>query len=398
MRAGALCALCFAGVLALGFVGIPTPAHSGPKEDLRALREKVERLTRELAAAESSKSDATDALRESERAISQSSRRLHELQAEQEQVRARIAELEAEQARLGITAREQQQRLARTLRNAYLYGSTDTVALLLAPGDPNQTARRLRYLGYVYRDRAAAIGRLRQDRTQIEALAAESRRQSEALAALEGEQTGAQQALLRQRGERAAALARMSAQIDRQRREMDALKRDEERLGKLVQKLAKQLAARPSKKKPARPAGNAGREKPGALAALPRQDAPVASPLSGELAARFGSPRSGTGLRWNGWFIAAARGSPVKAPASGRVVFADWLRGFGNLLILDHGEGLMSLYGNNEALLKSVGEDVRRGEHIAAVGNSGGNADSGLYFEVRFQGKPVDPAHWIGAR
>jgi len=396
--AGALGALCFVVALALGILSISTPAHSGPKEDLRALREKVERLTRDLAASESSKSDATDALRESELAISQSSRRLHELQAEQAQIRVRIAELETEQARLDSKVRMQQQTLARTLRNAYLYGSTNTVALLLAPGDPNQTARRLHYLGYVYRDRAEAIERLRQDHTQIEALAAESRRQSDTLAALESEQAGAQQALLRQRGERAAALARVSAQIERQRREMDALKRSEERLGKLLQKLAKQLAARPPKKKPAPAAGSTARDKPGVQAALPRQDAPVASPVRGELAARFGSPRSGTGLRWNGWFIAAARGSPVKAPAPGRVVFADWLRGFGNLLILDHGDGLMSLYGNNEALLKAVGEDVRRGEQIAAVGNSGGNTDSGLYFEVRFQGKPVDPARWIGAR
>ncbi len=79
-------------------------------------------------------------------------------------------------------------------------------------------------------------------------------------------------------------------------------------------------------------------------------------------------------------------------------MFADWLRGFGNLLILDHGEGMMSLYGNNDALLKTVGDDVERGEQIAAVGNSGGNVDSGLYFELRLQGKPVDPARWIGSR
>ncbi|MCW5619982.1 MAG: peptidoglycan DD-metalloendopeptidase family protein [Burkholderiales bacterium] len=364
-----------------------------PQASLRELRAQVARLTKELAASEASRADASDALRESEQAISDSSRRLFELQTEQDAARIRIRELETRQLRLSDEVAAQQDTLAGLLYGIYTRGRTEAVSVLLAPADPNQTARRLRYLGYVYRDRAGAIEQLHRDQVQVQALMEAGRHQAEVLAALQAEQTSQQQSLLRQRSARAAALARVSSQIERQRREMGALKRSEERLSRLVQKLAKELAARTPAKKRAPASDGSAAQLP-----LPRPGAPLAAPVKGELAARFGSPRTDSGLRWNGWFIAAAQGTPVKALAAGRVVFADWLRGFGNLLILDHGDGLMSLYGNNDALLKGVGDEVQAGEQVAAVGSSGGNAESGLYFELRLRGKPVDPARWLGAR
>ncbi len=119
-------------------------------------------------------------------------------------------------------------------------------------------------------------------------------------------------------------------------------------------------------------------------------------PVRGELANRFGSPRDDGGLTWKGLFIRSAIGEDVKAIARGRIVFADWLRGFGNLLIVDHGGSYMSLYGNNETIRKQVGDSVRSGETIATVGNSSDiNPDSGLYFELRHQGKPFDPLNWV---
>jgi septal ring factor EnvC (AmiA/AmiB activator) len=118
-------------------------------------------------------------------------------------------------------------------------------------------------------------------------------------------------------------------------------------------------------------------------------------PVRGELSNRFGSPRSDGGLTWKGLFITARTGEEVRAIAAGRVIFADWLRGFGNLLIIDHGSAYMSLYGNNETLYKRVGDAIRGGDPVATVGNSGGNADSGLYFELRHEGKPLDPLRWV---
>lgn len=118
-------------------------------------------------------------------------------------------------------------------------------------------------------------------------------------------------------------------------------------------------------------------------------------PIKGEIMGRFGTARS-EGSQWKGVFIRAASGQSVKAVASGRVVFADWLRGFGNMLIVDHGGGYMTIYAANESLLKQVGDTIKAGDSIATSGNSGGMADSGLYFELRQNGRPIDPLAWAG--
>ncbi|WUR12920.1 peptidoglycan DD-metalloendopeptidase family protein [[Empedobacter] haloabium] len=130
---------------------------------------------------------------------------------------------------------------------------------------------------------------------------------------------------------------------------------------------------------------------PGAFASLKGQ---MRAPLSGRIAAKFGSKR-GDGPSWKGVFILAGEGTEVHAVAGGRVVFADWLRGFGNLIIVDHGSQYMSIYGNNQSLLRRAGDVVKAGDVIAAAGNSGGNEESGLYFELRHQGRAFDPAGWV---
>ena len=120
--------------------------------------------------------------------------------------------------------------------------------------------------------------------------------------------------------------------------------------------------------------------------------------MKGEVTNRFGRERQDGGLSWKGLFIRADEGAPVKSVASGRVVFAEWMRGFGNLIIVDHGSGYMSLYGNNQTILKSVGEDIEGGDTIAAVGNSGGNKSHGLYYELRKKSVPFDPLAWSSLR
>ena len=117
---------------------------------------------------------------------------------------------------------------------------------------------------------------------------------------------------------------------------------------------------------------------------------------------RFGSPRRGdsgsAGPTWKGIFVQAPVGAQVRSVGDGQVVFADWLRGFGNLLVIDHGNGYLSIYGNNDALLRNAGDRVAVGEAVASVGNTGGSETPGLYFELRFQGRPFDPLSWVAAR
>jgi septal ring factor EnvC (AmiA/AmiB activator) len=181
------------------------------------------------------------------------------------------------------------------------------------------------------------------------------------------------------------------------------MKRDETRLTRLIEQLAKALA-RPAKPRSLRESRSEPRLR---NERVPERDfggpfaqlrGRLALPVKGELANRFGSPREDGGTVWKGLFIAARAGEEVRAIAAGRVVFADWLRGFGNLLIIDHGDGYMSLYGYNETLFKRVGDTIRGGERVAAVGNTGGHSDSGLYFEMRHEGRPFDPMSWVSAR
>jgi len=133
----------------------------------------------------------------------------------------------------------------------------------------------------------------------------------------------------------------------------------------------------------------------GAFAALRGK---LALPVRGEIASRFGKPRPEGGTTWKGLFIRAAEGAEVRAVAAGEVVFADWLRGFGNLLVVDHGDDFLSVYGNNQSLLKETGQRVAPGEVVATVGNTGGSPESGLYFELRHQGQAFDPIRWVRLR
>ncbi|MDR2614393.1 MAG: peptidoglycan DD-metalloendopeptidase family protein, partial [Candidatus Accumulibacter sp.] len=188
-----------------------------------------------------------------------------------------------------------------------------------------------------------------------------------------------------------------------QRKEIGNLQRDEKALARLIVRLERIIAAQRAKapRAPAKGASRApGTEREaapeafpsGAFAALKGR---LRLPVRGTVSNRYGGKRQ-EGSTWKGLFIRAAQGSEVKAIAGGRVVFSDWMRGFGNLLIVDHGDSYLSIYGYNDAVLTQVGDEVRGGDPIATAGNSGGNPESGLYFELRHQGQPVDPQKWIG--
>lgn len=369
------------------------------KEDLRQLRDKIEALQKRLADAEESKNEAADALKESEGAISDANRTLRDLGQQSREANRRLAELRTASQNSESTLGAQQTLLARLLYQQYLGGQSEPLKLLLNREDPNQIARQLHYFGYISRARARLIEELRSHLTVIKDLAQQVEQQVAELAAIAAEQTVQKKRLEREKLARSQVLARISRNIQKQKHEIGTLKRDENRLTRLIEQLAR-IVARPSARTHAAP-----RLKNERLPDRSGDDSPfrqlkgrLALPVRGELGNRFGSPRADSGLVWKGLFIASKAGEEVRAIAAGRVVFADWLRGFGNLLIIDHGDGYMSLYGNNETLYKQVGDALRGGETVAAVGNSGGNADSGLYFEIRHQGRPFDPLSWVNTK
>lgn len=407
----ALPLLCFLALAAAapGALAAAAPAKaSEAQEELRQLRQRIEAVQKQLSQAEGSKTEATDALRESERAISDANRELAQLSQQSREAQTRLAELKRERERTAALLKPQQEALAKLLYQQYTAGEPDALALVLSGRDPNAIARELHYLSHIGRARADLIVRLRGTLERLEQLAAQAEREATELASVTAAQARQRSRLEKEKQARATVLTRISRDIAERKREIGTLKRDETRLTQLVEQLARAIARAPKPRPGAAPAPRATPEprlrnerlpEPGSgTGPFARLRGQLALPVRGELANRFGSPRQGGGVVWKGLFIAAPTGSEVRAVAAGRVVFSDWLRGFGNLLIVDHGEGYMSLYGYNETLYKQVGEAIRGGERIAAVGSTGGHPDSGLYFEMRHEGRPFDPMTWVAVR
>ena len=391
-------ALCLAALVTSTAFAANVDSKKGELQDLKS---RIEALRRDMAAAEESKTSAADQLRETESAISNVNRRLHELGGERAELKAALADLDAQSQRLDRQTGAQQNQLARLLNRQFVGGDSDALKLLLSGRDPNQSARDKYFLTQLSRAKADLIQQLRTVAAEKKRLAEAARERQEQLAEIERRQQESRAQLLDRKKQRLTTLAAIADRLKAQRREITTLKRDEQRLAKLIEGLARIAAtkkaapsvgargtatARSPKLKSHDP-GNVG----GAFAALRGQ---LRLPVKGTIAGRFGSPRAESGASWKGVFIRAAEGAEVKAVAAGAVVFSDWLRGFGNLLIIDHGDDFLSVYGNNESLLAAVGAAVKSGESIATVGNSGGNPDSGLYFELRHRGLPFDPLKW----
>jgi septal ring factor EnvC (AmiA/AmiB activator) len=368
--------------------------HAAPKDDLSGLRERIKSLQKEVESAEDKKTDASDALKQSEQAISTANRRLRELAQQQESVGATLSQVQRESRDTQGKIGNQQALLGELLSHYYLHGQHDPLKILLNQQDPDQLARQLHYYTYLSRARATLIDSLRTNLAHSRELAQLYQEKSAELEQVKSEQARQKVQLEKDKESRKTVLARINQKITSQRHEIGRLQRDEKRLTQLIERLSR-LAAKPKKKNSA-PSYNRTQPSPepsgGALHQLKGK---LHFPVRGELAHRFGSQREDSGATWKGWFIKSSAGQDVKCIANGRVVFSDWLRGFGNIVIVDHGDDYMSLYGNNETLYKQAGETVRAGDAVAAVGNSGGIAETGLYFEMRHRSRPFDPLGWV---
>lgn len=360
--------------------------------ELKALRGRIETLQKQIRDAEGSRTEAADALQASERAISDANRRLHELGAQSLQLERHLAELRVNMRDGESALRRQQEDLETLLYQQYVAGRAEPLKLLLNGDDPNRIARNLHYYGHIARARVQAIDAVRASLARLRSISQETERKATEHAALVAEETTQRRRLEEERKGRAEMLARISRDIRKQQNQIDTLRRNETRLTRLIEELGRIVA-----RKPSAPRARNERVPDSTIGGGPFEalKGRLRLPVRGELRNRFGSPRPEGGVTWKGLFIAAKAGDEVRAVASGRVVFSDWLRGFGNLLIIDHGEAYMTLYGYNETLFKRVGDLIRVGDRIATVGNSGGSADSGLYFELRHEGRPLDPLRWV---
>lgn len=417
-RIRTLLVVLLAGLFPLGLnAADPASEAAQRRADLDEVKQRIRALQKEIAATEESHGGATAALVAAEREVSRLQRRLRQIAGERLEAERALSRLAREQAAVQARIDARQSELADWLRRHYMYGGADGVAPFLSARDPNQLARDAHYLEHLGRARLALIEALRGDLREKAELAAGEAARRDRLAALETEQQAREGELLAMQETRKRAVAELATQLKGQRKEEAGLRQDEQRLGRLVEALAS--AARAQQRAREQAAANASRQRSGTVNAPGRAAEPVVGtvrqvarpgdgvmafdklrgklrfPVRGELVGRFGAPRAGGGTSWRGVFIRAAGGQDVRAVAAGEVVYSDWLRGFGNLIIIDHGKGYLTVYGNNDALLREVGDGVAGGDPIASVGSSGGGEESGLYFEIRHEGRPVNPMQWV---
>lgn len=384
-------------LISLCLAAAPALADNGRQQELKELRGRIQALHEELEQAHEDRSDVADALKKSERRISDVNRGLRELESRQRLLFRDLKQLNEDTRLTQSEIADQQKRLVVLLRERYIQGGGDAMKLLLNGQNPGEVARNLEYYGYIGRARAELIRQHRNSLARLRALQEKTRQQNDDLTQVRRERVTQKKTLEAEKGERQQVLYKLSEQIRQQRKEIDTLVRDEKRLTLLIEKLAK-LAAAKSKAAPvAKPGQKVEKVADASLAGLDfrRIKGKLALPVAGEILHKFGQNRDGGGPAWKGLFIRARQGQEVRAVGSGRIAFADWLRGFGNLLIVDHGDGYLSLYSNNESLYKQPGESVRAGDVVAAVGATGGQDEPGLYFELRHQGKPFDPLAWV---
>jgi septal ring factor EnvC (AmiA/AmiB activator) len=367
-------------------------AQADQKDKLDSLRKRISAVKVEIDKTSESKADAADALKESEVAISDINRKLAKLKKKKRKVDLRLDELTVQESELNRKVALQRTQLGKLLNHQYLNGKQEYLKLLLSNQNPSQVARELQYFTYIARDRASFLATLRNNLVSLSRISNSVREKRSEIEVLQSKQADHKNSLDKKRLARKQVLTKISRQLSRQRREIKKLKRDENRLSQLVRKIANVIS--PTKDNALfrndRLPDNRWDGKPFKLL-----KGKLTLPVKGEVTNKFNSARPDSTVSWKGLFLRTPNGNAVKAIAAGQVVFADWLRGFGNLLIIDHGSDYMSLYGYNETLYKEVGDLLRGGDTIATVGNSGGNKEFGLYFELRHKSKPFDPMRWM---
>jgi septal ring factor EnvC (AmiA/AmiB activator) len=380
-------------------------------QDSRDAQRKLERIKRELrdVAAERRRIEgqrgaASTQLRAVDEQLGHSGRVLSETESSLAQQQASLAQLQQRRDALQSTLGARRAELATLLRAAYTVGSAAPLKLMLAQDRVADASRVLTWHRYLQRERVQRIAALTAQLRELDALERQIVQQRSALDAARQQQRAQLAQLQRDRSTRAQTVAQLEQRYRDRRSRERALGSDAKSLERLLAQL-RAAAAREAGRRAAaaraasRPStGGKLRPPPPVVAnAAPIQVGGLGWPLSGTLLAGYGGTLPGGGTS-SGLLIGASAGATVKAVANGKVVFADWMNGYGLILIIDHGNGYMSLYAHNEALLRDAGDDVKRGEPVASVGNSGNQSRPGLYFELRRNGQPVNPGTWLQQR
>ena len=391
----ATCLLALAG-------GLRAQDAKDAEKRLQSVRGELREVAAQRRRLEGQRGDASRKLREADQQVGGTERALQQTRVQMRRDAEALVQLQEERQRHAGDLADTRAERAKLLRAAQFAGEAAPLKALLAQDRVAEAERALTYQGYLQRAQVERIRVLGAEIARLQALEDEILQRRSALDAAGRRQAEQLAQLQAARQQRAGLLAQLDQQYrDRTEREK-ALGRDAKALQNLLAQLRAAAAkaareAERARREAERQARSTGKPAPkrNAVASAPAMRVGGLSwPVSGSLLAAFGG-RLPDGRRSDGVLIAAPAGTAVKAVADGTVVFADWMTGYGNILIIDHGNGYMSLYAHNDSLLRAAGDAVRRGDALAAVGSSGGQERPALYFELRRNGTPVNPSGWL---
>ncbi|WP_232823815.1 MULTISPECIES: peptidoglycan DD-metalloendopeptidase family protein [Salinicola] len=361
----------------------PALGQANPQEArarLDSLATDIQALQGKLGNTQAARGDAQEALEQVETAIGQTHKRLDSLQAERGRLDGEVDKLQQQRQTLAAERERQREALARQFDALYRLGTTPQLKLLLNQDDPAEVDRLQHYLNALSSARRERLEALRAlNRELDDNLAAIDQRRSR-LDEVQADLEQQRQKLAASLKDRQALVAKLDGRYDSEQARLEDLNQDRAHVERLLSRMQKELA-------------NLKKPPPSTAISKTRGDLPW--PVQGSMLSSYGS---GDGVNRNGILIGAPAGTAIKAVHAGRVVFANWMRGFGNLLILDHGDGILTLYAHLQQIDVDPGQQVANGQTVGAVGNTGGQSRPALYFEVRQNGNPINPGNWIGKR
>lgn len=403
--------LCVAAVLlsatGLGYAAVAvTPPQS---QDLTNLQSKLQEANQNIEQIKLKREKLLAQLQGLEKKVGITASSLRELRLQMAGKEQRLKHVSQEMQKQQASLALQNAELAKQVKAAFVMGKKEQLRLLLNQQNPALASRMLVYYNYLNKNRLQKLATLKDSIARLKRLEQEKRLETGSLAQVVTQHKTAQQDLKQSKQQREQLLISLKQEFKRQLGELAGDEKEAQvlidRLEKAVAEQEKQLVLNPGSKQVAGnldidgnpitlsvPAVNDASFDTGLKKSFSKSKGHLPWPVKGSVIKKFGSPRSET--RWDGVLISAREGTDIRAVSSGQVVFADWLKGYGWLIIINHGDGYMSLYAFNQTVYKKVGEQVKAGAIIAAVGSSGGRAESGLYFGIRNNGKPVNPALW----
>ncbi|UZD66603.1 murein hydrolase activator EnvC family protein [Marinobacter sp. AN1] len=350
---------------------------------VKALKEEIEEINEWLSEAEEDRSELEQTLARTEKEISRLTRERRELQDRRRQQARELEALEQQEKDLDQNLQEQRSALKQQLRGAWMEGQAPAIKVLLNEANPQEIARTMTYYEYLSGDNLQRLETFNNTLAELETTRQRKLEAQAEVVRLEKEAEQRHQALQARKATREKTLASLEQDIAARQNQRSSLEADRERLEKLLKEVEEAIANIPS---------------PTETEPFSKRRGGLAWPAEGRLVAAFGGSMAQGHLRRNGILVNTEEEAEIKAVHYGRVVFSNWLRGFGMMTIIDHGEGYMTLYGHSSSLLTSPGDWVRAGETIALAGRTGGTTDPAVYFELRHNGKPQNPTGWLKRR